>query len=142
PADFAGGADIRQTHRLPAAGVVGYGEHDDRHAARILVEHALQRLQVDIALEGLDDVRVVRVGVGNVQRRRAAIFDVGAGGVEVGVVGDDVTRLEQRAEKDTFGGPALMGGDDVLEPGDGAHRFLKAVEAARPGVGLVAAHHS
>ena len=40
-------------------------------------------------------------------------FDVGARGVEVGVVGNDVAFLAGHAEEDALGGASLMRGDDV-----------------------------
>ena len=67
-------------------------------------------------------------------------FDVGAGGVEVRVVGDDVALLAGHAEEDALGGAALVRGDDVLVAEDVLDGIFEAVEAAAAGVALVAFH--
>ena len=67
-------------------------------------------------------------------------FDVGAGGVEVGVVGNDVAFLAGHAEQDALGGASLMGGDDVTVAEDVLDGILEAVEAAAAGVAFVAFH--
>lgn len=85
--------------------------------------------------------RVRPFGDGQVERGGLAIFGVGAGGVEVGVVGHDVARLKGRAKQDALGGAALVGGDDVLEVSNFPYRRLEAVERPGPGVRLVALHH-
>ena len=67
-------------------------------------------------------------------------FDVGAGGVEVGVVGDDVAFLAGDAEQDALGGAALVRGDDVLVAEDVLDGVAETIEAAAAGVALVAFH--
>ncbi len=64
-----------------------------------------------------------RLGVGGlgqrqVHRARAGEFDVGAGGIEVRVVGNDMSGLAHHGEQDAFGGAALVSGDHVAEAGE------------------------
>ena len=68
------------------------------------------------------------------------VFEVGARGVEVAVVGHHVTLLADRGEQHLLGRAALVRGHHVLHAGDRLHRALQAIEAARAGVALVAFH--
>jgi hypothetical protein len=56
---------------------------------------------------------------------RADKFNVGAGGVEMAVAGDNVTRFQARAGEYPLGGAALMGGENMLEAGNLAHAVFK-----------------
>jgi len=47
-----------------------------------------------------------------------AVFDVGASGIEVRVVGNDIARLAHDRKENAFGGASLMGRNDVLEAED------------------------
>ena len=114
-ADGTGGADVGHADRLAAAGVVGDGDHRQRRVAGVLGQRPLQRVEVNVPLEGQDARRVASRRGGNVEGGRLAVLDVGPRRVEVGVVGHDVARLQQRAEEDALGRAPLVGGDDVLE---------------------------
>ena len=63
---------------------------------------------------------------------RAGEFHVGARGVEVGVVGNDVSLFARDAEEDALGGAALMCGDDVLVAEDFLDGFFEVIEALLP----------
>ena len=65
---------------------------------------------------------------------------VGAGGVEVGVVGNDVALFAGHSEQDAFGGAALMGGNHVLVAEDVLDGVAEAIEAAASRVALIAFH--
>ena len=67
-------------------------------------------------------------------------FDVGAGGVEMRVVGDNIPLLAHHAEQDALGGPALVRGNDMTIAEDVLDRVAKAVEAPAAGVTFVAFH--
>ena len=67
-------------------------------------------------------------------------FDIGAGGVEVRVVGNDVALLAGHAEEDALGGASLMRGDDVAVAKNILHRILEAIETLAAGVTFVAFH--
>ena len=137
------GAHVGHRHRLPAARVVGEGQHahGDTLGAH-LVDERLQPLGVHVALEGVLGLRLVPLGDHQVEGLRALELDVGARGVEVGVVGHDVAGLAHRREEDALGGPPLVGRDDVAIAEDVPHGRLEAVEAAAAGIGLVPAHHA
>ena len=67
-------------------------------------------------------------------------FDVGARGVEVVVVGNDVPALERGVEQNALGGTALVGGDHVPKPCQVLHDRLKAEERPAARVRFVALH--
>ena len=67
-------------------------------------------------------------------------LDVGARGIEVRVVGNDVAFLARHAEQDALGGAALMRRDDVAEAEDVLDGVAEVIEAAAAGVALVAFH--
>ena len=134
------GAQVRQRHRLAAAGVVGDGDHAEGDAVGLLAQQRLDAVQVDVPLEGVAGARLAPLGDDQVERLDAAVLQVGAGGVEVGVAGDDLAAPRGHREEDALGGPPLVGGDDVLVAGQVADHRLEPVEAARPGVALVPLH--
>ena len=68
-------------------------------------------------------------------------LDVGARGVEVGVVRNDMARLAGDGEQDALGGAALVRGDDVAESSEILRNPLQAIETGAAGIRLVAAHH-
>jgi len=71
---------------------------------------------------------------------RPGEFDVGAGGVEVGVIGNHVPRSAEHGEQNPFRGPTLVGGQDVAKAEDVVHRRLEAVPGAASGIRLVPPH--
>jgi len=142
-ADRAGRADVGHAHRLAAARVVGHGHHHRRNARGTdLRDRAAQGVEVDVALERMDQPGLPAFGDHQVAGLRAAILHVCARGVEVRVVQHDVTRPGDRAEQDVLGRAALVRRNHVLEPGDVAHRMLEAVERLRARVRLVGRDHA
>ena len=93
-----------------------------------------------LPLKGCHADGLARLGDGQVDGLGADEFDVGARGVEVRVVGDDVALLARHAEQDALGGAALVRGDHVLVAEDVLDGVAEAVEAAAAGVALVALH--
>ena len=87
-------AHILHRNRLPAAGVVGHRQH---HQRNVLAAHALnqllQRGHIHVAFEGMHRSRLPALGDRQVEGLGARKFDVGARGVEMRVVGDDVALL-------------------------------------------------
>ena len=79
---------------------------------------------------------------GHVKSSGAAILDIGPRRVEMRVVGYDLARLDRGAKQNALGRTALVGGNDVLEPGDLLDGRLEPVERARPGIRFVPAHHA
>src|SRR5579859_4645384 len=72
---------------------------------------------------------------------RARKFTIRAGGIEMGVVWDDVALLAHDAEQDAFRGAALMRGNDVTKTEDTLDGIAKAREARRARVRFIATHH-
>jgi hypothetical protein len=68
-------------------------------------------------------------------------FDVGARGIEVRVVEDDLARFQDCVKEYPLGRAALVRGDDVAKSGELRHHRVEALEGAAPRVRLVTAHH-
>ncbi len=135
-------AEVLQGDRLSTARVVGDGDHDQGDAVAFGGEELLECHQVHVAFEGVDEGRNAPLGDDQVSGLGSLHLDVGAGGVEVGVARDDVTPLEHRVEEDAFGGPSLVGGDDVAKAREVCNDVAEAVERAASGVRLVPLHES
>ena len=75
---------------------------------------------------------------GQVDRLGPGELDVGPGGVEVGVVGEDLPRTAHRGEQDPLSRAALVCGQHVPEREEVGDGIAEAVEGRRPGVRLVA----
>src|SRR5579872_3505945 len=76
-----------------------------------------------------------------VHRLRADEFDVGAGGIEVRVIGYDIALAAHHVEQNALRGPALVGGNDVTKAENVAHRVAQVIEAAAAGIAFVAFHN-
>ena len=105
------------------------------------VDQPLQRRDIHVALEIEARLRVGGFGDGQVHGARAGEFDIGAGGIEVRVAGDDVAGLAQHGEEDALRRAALVRGDHVAEAGEFIDHVLQAEETLAAGVGFVTAHH-
>ncbi len=139
-AHLANPAQILERDRLPAARVVGDRHEDDRnHLGAVLIEQPLERVEVHVALERMPRRRIPALGDHQIDGRRSRVLDVGAGRVEVGVVGNDLARAADRREQDLLRGTSLMRRDHVLE----RKQVLDALEEPEPrrrsGVALVTA---
>ena len=134
-------AHILHRDRLAAAGVVGHREHDQRNAlAAHALNERLERRHIHVAFERMLQGGLSALGDDQVHGFGADELHIGAGGVEVGVVGDDVAFLAGHAEENALGGAALMGGDHVLVAADVLNRVAEPVEAAAARIALVAFH--
>lgn len=67
-------------------------------------------------------------------------LDVGAGCVEMSVVGNDVAVPAHDAEQNALGGSPLVSGDDVTIAEDVLNRVAEMIEAAAPGIALITLH--
>ncbi len=99
-----------------------------------------KRGDVHIALEVQPRLGVGGFGEGKIHGARSGEFDVGAGGIEVSVGGDDVAGLAHDGEQNALGGPALMGGNHVAQAGEFVGDALEAKETLAARVGFIAAH--
>ncbi len=136
-------AQVLQRDRLTAAGVVGDRDHHERYVVRAyLGDGGLEAANVHVALEGIIGRVVMSLFGHEVPCLGALVLDIGPGGVEMGVIGHHVPGGNRGGEEDPLGRPALMGGDDVFQPGDGLHRVPEPIKGAASRIGLVTAHHS
>ena len=135
-------ANIGHRNGLPTTRIVRNRHHDDGNAFRaVLGDEFLECLDIHVALERVIGVEITCFGTGQVDRRTSNELDVAARRVEVGVVRHDGVGFDHDPEQDVFRCPALMRWNDLLESEYVFHGVAKTVPAARPGVGLVAAHH-
>ena len=133
--------DVREADGLATARVVGDRQHYQRHAVRRLGQQRFQPLEVDVALEWIQLVRRVSLGSHQIHGLGAGRLDVAASRVEVGIGRNDPARPADDRKQDRLGRAALVGGNDVPERHQLAHRRLESIERRRAGVRLVAAHH-
>ena len=134
--------NVGEGNRLAATAVVGDGQHDQRDlVGAFLVDQLLQGRHVHVALEGQ-----LQLGIGRFRQRQVdgaspGELDVGARGVEVGVVGNDVSGPAHHSKQDALCGPALVGGNDVTKSGEVANGIAQPEETVTAGIAFVAAHH-
>ena len=134
-------AGIFHGDRLAATGVVRDGEHDERDAiAADAVDEGFESGDIHVAFEGMLRGGLLAFGDEQIDGFSTGEFDVGARGVKVGVVGDDVALLAHHAEENALSGAALVRGDDVPVAEDVLNGILEAIEAATAGVAFVAFH--
>ena len=139
-AEGAHAAEVLERDRLPAAGVVRDGDHDERNAVAVLLERLFEGRKIHVALERVEETRDAPFRDDEVARLGALDLHVRARRVEVVVVRDDVALVEDRVEEDALGGAPLVRRDDVLETRQLLHGVAKAVERAAARVRLVALH--
>ena len=93
-----------------------------------MVSEASPIRQIDIAFEGMEKLGLPSLWHRNIEGCRATIFDVGTGGVEMGVVGDDIARPDGGAKENALGRTTLVGRNNVLETRDITYGRLKRVK--------------
>jgi hypothetical protein len=103
---------------LAPARVVGDGEHYERDSVRaFLRKQCLERGDIHIPLEIKTGLRVCGFGNGEIDSACAGELDIGACGIEVRVVWNDVARPARDGKENAFGRAALVRGHHVAEPG-------------------------
>ena len=140
-AQLAHAAQVLQRDRLPAAGVVGDGHHHERHALAVRSQRALERGEVDVALERVHAAtargpRRSRGRAPRPPRPRCWRASCRSGCCW----GRPRPASSTAVEQDALGGAALVRRDDVAEAGQVLDHVAEAVEGAAPGVRLVALH--
>ena len=93
-----------------------------------------------LPLKGCASAGCARFGDRQVDGLGAHKLDVGARGVEVRVVGNDVALLAHHVEQNALGGAALVRGDHVPIAEDVLDGVAEVIEASAAGVALVAFH--
>src|SRR5437879_12772861 len=76
-----------------------------------------------------------------VQRLRAAEFDIRARRIEMRIVRHDAALAADDGKRNALGGAALMCGDNMSKAEDVLNRGPKSLEARRTRVGLITTHH-
>lgn len=138
-ADGADGAGVGHGDGLAASGIVGNGEHDERDAlASNSGDGFFEGGYVHVALERMDEAGLLALGDHEVESFGTDRFDIGAGGVEVSVVGHHVAALEHGGEEDALGGPSLVSGNDVGVSEDALHGVTEADVASASSVAFIA----
>jgi len=138
--ELAHAAQIFERDRLSSARIVRHRHHHHRHPPAFFIENALERLQVHVALERMDERRLPPFRDHQIARRGAFMLDIRARRIEVNVVQHHVTDLQRGMKEDALRSAALMGGDDVFESREIADDVLEPLVRSRAGVRLVALH--
>ena len=120
-ADASMRAGCSHAHRLATFRVVGDGDHRERDVACVLAQHALERGDVHVSLEGMNGLRLVPLAYRQVESDCAAGLDVRSRRVEMRVVGNDRARLAHRARENVLGRATLVRRDHMIESGDLLH---------------------
>ena len=140
-ADSAHLANVFHRDRLAAPGVVGDSQHHQRDPfAADFRDQRVQSCDIQVALEGMFEAGLAAFGNHQIHRLRPDELDIGAGGIEVRVVRNDVSLLAGDVEQNALGGPALMGGNDVLVAENVLDGVAEVIEAAAARVAFVAFH--
>ena len=105
------------------------------------LDAALQRIQIDVALEGQGAGALQTLGLDQLLHAAAQTGDMGLGGGEVVVHDDAAAGLDKAGGQDVFTGAALVGGQAVLDAEQLRQLGLHAVEGLRAGVGIVGLEH-
>src|SRR5204863_5154548 len=98
----------------------------------------LQRGNVHVSLEGMLQAGLLSLGDRKIQGLCADKFNIGASGIKVGVVGDNVTLLAGNAEQDSLRRPSLVCWDHVPIAEYFLYRVFKADKALAASVAFVA----
>ncbi len=114
--NLTNGTQVGHRNGLTAAGVVGHGDHDQRHPfTPDLLDGPNESVDIHVAFERILRCRIPALGDHQVTGLSSLILDVGPRRIEVRVVRNHVTCADHGGEEDLLRGPALMRGDDLLE---------------------------
>ena len=138
-ADGSHATQVLEADRLAAARVVGDGDHHQGNGLRAaLPDEGVERVEVHVALERMNDRWVPPLLDHQVDRIGPGELHIRPGGIEVRVAGDRLAGSADHAEEDLLGGTPLVGGDHVLEGEEGLDALQEAEPRRRAGVRLVA----
>ncbi len=135
-------ADVLHGDRLTAAGVVGNGDHGKGDfLPAVLLNGLLQGGNVHIALEGCHIGIIQPFITDQIKRIYPNKFKIGAGGIEVAVIGYNIPFVRAGHGQNTFCGTALVRGKNMLHPGDSANGLFESTERRAARIAFVAQHH-
>ena len=133
--------NIFHRNGLAASGVVRHGNHAKGNICRASCLDEMRELtDVHISLEPAFGINVLALRRQQIHGLRAGIFDIRAGGIEMAVVGDDVFRLQPRRGQNTFGGPALVHWENMLEAGNLQHRVFETMPGCASRIAFISEH--
>ena len=104
------------------------------------LDELLELADIHISLEPLAGIDVLTLRRQQIHSLRAGIFDIGAGRIEMAVVGDDVAGLQAGGRENAFGRPALMDRKNMLEAGDLAHRVFETMPRCASRIAFISEH--
>src|SRR5258708_2580629 len=108
-ADRAHLPDIFHRNRLPSAGIIGYGEHHQRDSLPPNpTNQFLQRSHVHVSLKWMFVAGFASFGNQQIDCFSAYKLDICPRGIEMRVVGNNVTFLASDSEKNSLSGASLM----------------------------------
>ena len=139
---LAGEAYVLHAHRLTANGVVGDGEHHERHFSLVLSEHLFEQLKRHIPLERQFSLRIFGFGDSNINSFGMTTLYMTLGGVEMGIAGHHLPLFDQVGEEHVLCCTPLVSGDDITKTGEASDGLFQFEETAGTGVTLVAHHQS
>ena len=139
---FADRLHIGERNRLAAGQVHRGGDAEVGNVSgAVSLDDLFHLVQVHVAFEGVQVLRVMRLGNDDVYKGAAGQLLVKTGSGEVHVAGNNVARLDKGLRQQVLSAAALVRRDNVLVSIPVAHRLFQPVKAAAAGVGLVAHHH-
>ena len=113
--DLGHAMDIFQADRLPAAGIIGDGDHYAGHRLAMFGQVGLQPRQIHIALEGMQRRWILALVNDQIMGQRAAGLDIATRGIEMGVVRDIAPFTAHDRKLDRLRRAALMHRNNMLE---------------------------
>jgi len=126
--------EVSERERLAARHVQAGLDTHERHALGRGREDVVERLEVDVALERVERLRIARLADRDVDPRAARELDVRARRREVEVRRDEGAWGHEQLREQMLGAASLVRRDDVAVAEDLLDRALEPEEAARAGI--------
>jgi hypothetical protein len=126
---------------LPSAGIIGNCDHDKGNAVlSIGSDRFFQFIDIDVALEGVLQIRLVGFFDDTIDGFCADVEDMASRRIEGHVEGNPVSRLGQRAEQDVLRSSSLVTGNDEVKSEDFLDGLFQGVVTVCARIGLIAPH--
>ena len=108
PTQFRCGANISHANRLSTARIIGDGDHYQRHAVAFFAQDRFQCSEVDVALERRYQCWLQSFSNRNITSFSVLVFHIGAGRVEMRIVGHDLASIDRFTKQNAFRRAATM----------------------------------
>ena len=136
-------AHVGHAHGLAARHVDRARQADIGNLVRAhAFDQRFELAQVDVALEGVQALRVVRLVDDHIDKGAARHLLVQPRRGEIHVAGDPIARLDQRLRDQMFGPAPLVRRHEILIAVVGLDRLQQMVEVATACIGFIAQHHA